>query len=279
MTGEISGLAELLKVEIARNLRIQKRRKGLELDLERFREEAAKALADERVKHQSEINELQQEKDDLSAQMLALQETVKRLEDEIIVEHSANLSLKCLKDELLGKLSAAEITRTELEKQMSDIKSENDSLRSALAAVPSREVVVADFRGSDEYKREVVDARVAAVDAYKGSEEFDEELKAAVECGVLDFKASTEYAGELARVQDVALSQFKSSAAFKEAVGVEAGKMSKRIVDCCREFFKGGLHRPTQEFGAFFVEFVRRTRGSGSSGQSPGGSGARSSTT
>lgn len=278
MTGEISGLSELLKTEQARRSRLQKRRKGLEVDLERAKRDAAKALAGARAEYEAEVDELKRQRDDFSSRVFALQDEVKKLKSEVLAEQAAFLSLKSVNDDLTGKLSALEVGRDELERLIAGFKNENDTLKSTLAAVPSREIVVADFRGSEEYKREIIEARVAAVESYKCSEEFDEEMRAATERGVSDFKMGAAYAEELARVQRTALSRLRGSAAFKEAVGVEAGKMSKQIVDCCREFFKGDLQRSTQEFGAFFVDFVRRHPSGGSSGQSSGVSGARSST-
>lgn len=41
---------------------------------------------------------------------------------------------------------------------------------------------------------------------------------------------------------------------------MEAGKMSRHVVECCREFFKDDLKRSGDEFGDFFLSFVRQRR-------------------
>ena len=150
-------------------------------------------------------------------------------------------------------------------------------MKSLLAAAPSREAIIAEFRSSDGYKKDIVTARIAAVDTYKGSEDFEEELKAAMERGIEEFKNSISYATELTGIRNAAVSEYRRSTSFKDVVGAEAGKLSMQIVECCREYLKDDMRRPTHEFGEFFVNFVRRQKDGASSKVSSGVSGAHSS--
>ncbi|WOG83103.1 hypothetical protein DCAR_0102277 [Daucus carota subsp. sativus] len=245
--GEFAGLLDSLATERSRCSRLQKRGRGLEQDLERAKARITDAVVAEQVTtlqatvdgSAGRLAELSKEGELMKAGMVSLQE--------------ANASLG-------EKLTLSEVARSEYEGVAKSLGKENDELRAKLAAVPSKEAVIAEYRESDVFKRAIVDARVARVEAYRGSEDFDSEMKSAVKRGVAVFKDSAEYADEMQRVRESAVDNYRSSIAFKQAVGAEAGKMSRQVVECCREFLKDDLQRPTQDFGGFFVAHVRRQR-------------------
>lgn len=251
-----------------------------------MKKDAAEALTKEQLKFNQKIDVITGERDALSQRVVSLEEELRLARDQIVKEkvvreelENANVALKRTTIELSENLVQMETARESMSQSLIVTTTENEVLKVSLASVPSKESILSEYCASDAYKRSIVEARVAAVDAYKCSEEFEEELRGAVERGIAGFRGSVEFAEELARIRDGAISDYQKGASFKEAVGVEAGKLSKRVVDCCREFLKDDMQRPTQEFGEFFMSFVRRQRTNMASGCSPGGSGTRSSTT
>ena len=102
----------------------------------------------------------------------------------------------------------------------------DDGLENALASIPSKKMVVAEFRGGDEYKRGVIKSRLDAVATHHRSKDFEEELKGVVDQGIANFRSSTEYAEELRRGREVGIAEYRKSTAYKEAAGAEAGKVS-----------------------------------------------------
>lgn len=270
-------MVSLLKSEQARCLRLQKRRKGLEADLGRVKEEADKKLADERLKFDGEIAGIRGERDAFCQRVEMLENELQKVTDQFTGIQSerdtmktAYSSLERANIDLTENLREVGIARDKVSELLSITTKENEILKSSLAAIPSREAIIAEYQAGDEYKRDIIDARVAAVDTYKCSEEFEEEIKIAEKRGVMEFKGSVNYATELAAVRDAAVSEYRKSTAFTDAVGAEAGKLSMRIVGCCREFLKDDMQRPTREFGEFFVGFVRRQRDGSSSALSGG---------
>lgn len=102
----------------------------------------------------------------------------------------------------------------------------DNELESALVSILSKKMVVAEFRGGEEYKRGVIKSRLDAGATYHRSEEFEEELKGVVDQGIANFRSSTEYAEELRRGREVGIAEYRKSTAYKEAAGAEAGKVS-----------------------------------------------------
>lgn len=284
MVGEMSGLSNLLRSEQARCSRFLKRKKGLELELDRVKKDTAEALSKERLGFGQEISVVSSERDALRCRVADLESKLQvmttQLTDERLKRDSsekAYASLELVNAGLKEDLLRVDSNRGDMEKLLTVATAENELLKASLASMPSRETAVAEYCASDEYKRDIVNARVAAVEAYKCSDEFEEEMRDATDRGVAGFKSSAAFAEDLAKVRETAISDYRGGNAFKEAVGVEAGKLSMRIVDCCREFLKDNLQRPTQEFGEFFRSFVCRQRDNVVSGYSSGGSGTRSS--
>lgn len=276
--GEISGLTSALMIERSRNTRLHRHKQALEDELTKVRDEQVGERDAEKAEFQKQVADALKGRDECQTQIASYQTSMKALEGRVSIaegrQRSAKDNLETLKGvnlDLSGKLELSETARCAADEVISRLGSEVSALKKTLEDVPRREAILAEFRASEGFKQELIEARVSAVEAYKLSEDFTEDVKCAVECGVSEFKQSDEYSGEMDDVRKAAMADFRKGNAFKQAVGAEAGKMSVQVVECCREFFKADFERPTQEFGVFFAEFIRRRR-SGTSGSSTMGS-------
>lgn len=277
VVGEVSGLTSALMSEKSRSAELLKHKESLEEELAKVRKEWEVALNLEKAGFEKRVAELLTEKE-------CSQDTIKSLEARVSVaegrQRAAEDNLEILKVENLelgGKLELSETARCAADEAISRLGGEVNALKETLEGMPRRESIVAEFRSSEEFKQELIEARVSAVGAYQASEEFSEAVQSAVENAVNLFKQSVVYSEELDEARKAAVADFRRSVEFKQAVGAEVGKVSIQVVECCREFFKEDFGRPAQEFGVVFTEFMRRRR-SGASGSSTRGSPVVSST-
>ncbi|XP_063944583.1 uncharacterized protein LOC135150883 [Daucus carota subsp. sativus] len=259
--GELSGLTTAFMSEKARSARLQRRKHGLEEELNNVKAKLGEMEPAEKIKLQEQLAGVSKERDECRVLIRELEGQINASKEENRV---AQEKLKALQDmhlDVTGKLQVSETARCEADKLVSRLRGDIEGLKVTLENVPRREVVLAEFRASDEYKQEVIESRVAAVETFRTSEDFAEEIRRAVQQSLSEFKKGVEYAQALDHARAMAIAEFRDGVAFKQAVGAEAGKMSLRIVECCREFFKDDMQRPSQEFGVFFTEFIRRSRG------------------
>ena len=259
-------------------MRLLKRRRGLEADIDKLKASVSTVEAAEKAKWERHIVDLQSqllEERKLLEETRGLLEKSKDKEREtgelVVVQRSVIADVE-------QKLTAARDKLGNTEQIVAGLQEENLGLKNALAAVPSQASVVAEFKLTEEYKKEIIAARVAGVAAYKISEDFGEAMEEVATRAVNEFKAGSQYTAELEEAKTVAVTEYSKSVSFRRAVGVEAGKMSKQVVECCRVFLKDNMQRPTSEFGEFFMSYLQQRRGSEIVGSCSAGSAEKSST-
>ena len=227
--------------------RLHQNRQGLEAELERVKADLAAVVSSERNNSEKRVESVLKERDELRVQLARAEENL------VAMKHTST--------EISQQLKMSEDARRRADESLVSLGVMVEGLKNSLAEVPTRDMVVNSYKSSGEYRREIVDARLAAVGSYKESEEFTEELNRAMARGAEEYKRSVAGMKDREEAGREAVAAFQASSAFKQAVGTEAGKMSVQIVESCREFFKEDIHRPVQEFGLFFTEFVRQRRG------------------
>lgn len=276
VVGEVAGLTASLSAERARTLRLLKRQRGLEIEVKKLtmeKHDASLVLKAELEKKVSDLHvELMNERKAVSEASITIEDLRKKDEELaklLDVERAAVVELE-------GKLSTVSNTVVDMTRKVAEYQEKNEDLERVLAGVPSTDAVISDFKMSETYKQEIITARVAGVAAYKASEEFDEVVGDAVARAICEFKASEEYTAALERVENESIEKYRKSVAFRQAVGMEAGRMSKQVVECCREFLKDDMQRPVTEFGGFFASYMRQGRVHEAGGSSSLSSAARS---
>lgn len=170
------------------------------------------------------------------------------------------VSVEHEKKELLGQVQLLEKVRENMEKELlvekdvvaglsaevSRVNADLNEMKSALAAVPSKESVIEEFRGSAAMGEIIRDG----VEKFKCSEEFKREM----EHVLTEYKAGDEFRREI----DVAVANYYKGTEFKKIVAAESGRSTPHIVECCREFFKDDLARSRDEFGRYFIEWNQK---------------------
>lgn len=264
VVGEISGLTSSLLAERLRVSRLLKRKRGLELEVAKVKEEAASAAFVEKAKWEKGIADLQ-------VQISREQALVQTTRELLATAKEEKLKISDL-------LSAEREANCKLKTTIAELTQQKEGLEAQLRVVPSPDTIVADFKGGDVYKGELIAARLAGIAAYKGSSEFEDEQKLLAERAIRQYKEGLEYAADIEKLKATVIAEYSKSIAFRQAVGLEAGKMSRHVVECCREFLKDDLDRDGNEFGNYFMSFMKRQRSHGSGAASSLGSAARSAT-
>lgn len=258
MVAEISGLTDSLLAERTRSLRLMKRKRGLELDVVQAKENARAEIIAERTKWEKRVSELETQLSERKEMLRVVQESVVAIETkerEAVGKFREQLELN---SSLEVKLEESATSLMGVEKTLAEMQKQNDDLRATLNSLPSRDVIISEFLSSDVHEKELSEARAAGVISYKASEEFGREMDVLSENAVKTYKESADYAASIKELKSVWASEYSKSIAFRQAVGMEAGKMSKHVVECCREFLKDDLRRPGHEFGDFFMSFVQQ---------------------
>lgn len=226
--------------------RLMKRKWGLELEVMKMREDAAQLVNKERMKWEKQVA-------DMKAEASTQRELLKESQSLVTIAEQG-------KQQAVDTLAVQREATRKLESVVAELTGKNEELTKQLRMIPSKEVVIAEFKAGDSYKSEVVAARLAGIAAYKASAEFEDELRVLSDRAVAEYKEGPIYAAEVEKMKSVGRAEYLQSVAFRQAVGLEAGKMSRQVVECCREFFKDDLRRAGGEFGDFFVTFMRRQR-------------------
>lgn len=115
-------------------------------------------------------------------------------------------------------------------------------------------VTVADFN-----KRSLEDAheRIRLLEAnLKTTQERLAEIPSPADV-IRDYKTTPRYETDL----ENHIEAFRKSSEFRKIIGAERRKITPLVMDCCREFFKDGLHRPGSGFETFFTEWMRVRQG------------------
>ncbi|KAL1821061.1 uncharacterized protein LOC108215864 isoform X1 [Daucus carota subsp. sativus] len=292
IVGEVSGQASSFVKERSRNKKLLKCKKKVETELKKVKEENAKMLAAERLRLEDQVaeavNNFKRVQHKLEYQQ-GLLESVHNLAERL--RGARGMYMKQLEDvhvlheSLAGKVTEALADQSLDERNVAILEDEVSEPNGRLPTISSPADVIAEFKNSaemdsliaagverfkagDEYERLVATACGAAIEAFKGSVVYQEEWKRAVDDGIADFKMSVEYTDEIEKASAAAVAAFRKSRDFRQAIGIESGKMSRRVVECCREFFRDNPQRPSEEFGSYFVAFVRQRRSGTGSGSS-----------
>lgn len=251
----MAGLTSALTAEKGRSTRLQLRRQGVEKDLEKAKADIVSMVASEQARFDERVGTVLKERDELLERVARAEKKQKFAEQALVAtqESAAKVSYQ---------LELSENARRKADESLVSLGVMVESLRESLAAVPSREMIVEHYKSSNDYKREFINSRLAAVESYKRSDEFADEISRAMNRGIEEYKNSEACCKDREAAGRDAVNAFRASDSFKQAVGAEAGRLSLQIVEGCREFFKGDIQRPSQDFGLFFTEFVRRRRSS-----------------
>lgn len=231
------------------------------MEVSKVRGESLTLLNTEKLKWEKEITELRE-------QLAEKQEKLQRAEERVAAvekagqETAATLVLqKELACEQETKILEITASLTNVKSACADLENQNAELRREMEKMSAPEVIISDFKRGDVYKGEMVAARLAGIAAYKASAEFADEIQALTTRAIARYKDGSEYTAGVEKLRAVWEAEYSKSISFRQAVGLEAGKMSRQVVECCREFFKDDLKRPGDEFGEFFMAYVRQWRG------------------
>lgn len=172
MVGEISGLNDSLTAERERSARLMKRKRGLEEELKKLKENAHVELCSERSRWEDTVADLRKQLSSCEESLKVGRETVVAAEKR---EAESAVTLReqvQLVSDLESKLQAEITTVKDMKKAMQKVQEQRDQLQVELNAMPSKEVIVSEFRSGAVYKKEILEAQAVGVAAYRGSREF-----------------------------------------------------------------------------------------------------------